>query len=80
MESLYALMQFIRNVNKRQPIPGSKEVQVFCVKFEHHRLERTDFAVVHNRPLIRAGPGMALFSKTWRWWTVRQGIVLEGCH
>ena len=31
--------------------------------FEDQRLERTDFAVVHNSPSIGAGPSVALFWK-----------------
>ena len=61
-----ALIEFpyariIGNVNKNRPFPGSSKVQVSASILEDHRLERTDFTIIHDSKSIGAGPDVALF-------------------
>ena len=53
----------VGNTNERRPFPDVDKVQVPASTFEDQRLERTDFAVVHDSPSIGAGPGIVLFRK-----------------
>ena len=53
----------VRNANKRRPFPDVNKVQISASTFEDQRLERTDFAVIHDSPSIGAGPSIALFRK-----------------
>ena len=61
MESPYALMQFIPKHDQFQV--QVKFNWVSASTFEDHRPEWTDFAVIHNSPSMRAGPGIVLFRK-----------------
>ena len=53
----------VRNVNKRRPFPIVNKVQFSVSVFEDQRLERTNFAVVHDSSSIGAGPSVVLFQK-----------------
>ena len=55
------LCNLIRNAKKNQPFPGSSKVQVSVSVFEDHRLRQTNLTIVHDSPLTRAGPDVALF-------------------
>ena len=57
------LCGLVRNMNERQPFPHENKVQISASTFEDQRLKRTDSAVVHDSPLIGAGPSMVLFRK-----------------
>ena len=50
-------------MNERRPFPDVNKVQISASTFEDQRLERTDFAVVHDSPSIGAGPSITLFRK-----------------
>ena len=56
-------MRFIRNAIERRPFPDINRVQISASTFKDQRLERTDFAVVHDSPSIGAGPSIALYRK-----------------
>ena len=48
-------------MNKHRPFPDVNKVHFSVSVFEDQRLERTDFAVVHDSPSIGAGPSVVLF-------------------
>ena len=48
--------------------------------FEDQKLERTDFAVVHDSSSIGAGPSVALFKKLEDGELSDKVLLLEGCH
>ena len=61
MHFTYAVIQFSPKC-EHQPFPVVNS-PIFCVSFEDKRIERTDFAVIHNSSSIMAGPSVALFQK-----------------
>ena len=74
------LCNLIRNAKKNQPFPDSSKGQVSVLVFEDHRLRRTDLTIVHDSPLIGAGPDVALFRKLEDCELSDKVFVLEGCH
>ena len=79
MQFMYVVMQFSPKCEQMSTISSCKQSPIFCVTFWRPKLERTDFAVVHDSSSIGAAPSVAPF-QTWRWWIVRQGFVPEGRH
>ena len=69
-----------RNAKKNRPFPSSNRGQVSASVFEDHRLERTDFTVVHDSPSIGAGPETAFFRKLEDYELSDKVFVLEGRH
>ena len=60
---MYVLMQLSLKREWTSTISSSKQSPIFCISFEDQRLERTDFAVVHDSSSTGAGPSVALFRK-----------------
>ena len=52
---------FVQKREQKSTISGFKQVQVSASILEDHRLERTDFTIVHDSKSIGAGPDVALF-------------------